>query len=177
MTDFSMIELELCETVGISRRPTAVTFRSKPPQGVPKFAGKVPSGCSFFRIASGGMTFYTIPADHYNCPLGCYSYNLPLAPEHSEELAKSMESIKKASSVKIEEIRSIPRTEDQPEVDLLSAGGYAGWSGCCCCRREAPAGYVSSGGRTQIACRASGSAFRPSDLYVSSCRIEGNGRD
>jgi uncharacterized protein (DUF169 family) len=123
MTDYSIIELELCETVGISRRPVAVTFLMHPPQGIPKFAGKAPSGCSFFRIASGGMTFYTVPTDHYNCPLGCYSYNLPLPSGHSEELEKSLRSLGDSCSVNMDEIRSIPRTEDNPQVVVYSPLG------------------------------------------------------
>ena len=118
-----MIELELCETVGISKRPVAVTFCSAPPRGVTKFAGKAPSSCSFFSIASAGMTFYTVPNDHYNCPIGCYSYNLPLLPQHPEELAKSLESLKGVCSLKMDDIRSVPRTEDNPGAVVYSPLG------------------------------------------------------
>lgn len=123
MADNLFIELELRETVGIAKRPVAVTFRSRPPQGVPKFAGKAPSGCSFFRIAAGGMTFYTVPTDHYNCPLGCYSYNLPLPPEHAGKMAKSLETLKETCSLKMDEIKSIERKINKPEVVIYSPLG------------------------------------------------------
>jgi uncharacterized protein (DUF169 family) len=123
MMDYSTIELELRKTVGISKRPVAVTFRSSPPRGIPKYAGKAPSGCSFFRIASGGMTFYTVPTDHYNCPLGCYSYNLPLSPGHSAKLKKSLESMQDACSIKLEEVHSVHRTDNNPKVVVYSPLG------------------------------------------------------
>jgi uncharacterized protein (DUF169 family) len=123
MTDYSIIELELSETVGVSKRPVAITFLLDPPKGVPKFAGKAPSGCSFFRIASGGMTFYTVPTDHYNCPIGCYSHNLPLPPGHSGELEKSLESLGNTCSLSMQEIRSVPRTGRKPRVVVYSPLG------------------------------------------------------
>ena len=123
MTDYSTIEFELCETVGISKRPIAVTFRSSPPQGIPKYAGKAPSGCSFFRIAAGGMTFYTVPTDHYNCPLGCYSYNLRLPPGHAKKLEKSLKSLQCACSLNLEDVHSVPRTDKNPEVVIYSPLG------------------------------------------------------
>src|SRR2546429_9533953 len=78
MTDYRIIEARLADTLGLPRRPVAVTFRETPPVGVPKFTGTEPSGCSFWRIAAGGRTFYTVASDPYNCPLG--SYTPPLAP-------------------------------------------------------------------------------------------------
>ncbi len=123
MTDFSIIEFELRETVGISRRPVAVTFLASPPLGVPKFAGKAPSGCSFFGIASGGITFYTVPADHYNCSVGCYSCNLPLPPGHAEEMEKSLHTLSDSGSIRLDDIRSVPRTAENPQVVVYSPLG------------------------------------------------------
>jgi uncharacterized protein (DUF169 family) len=123
MTDYSIIELELRETVGISKRPVAVTFLASPPQGVPKFAGRVPSGCSFFGIASGGMTFYTVPADHYNCAIGCYSCNLPLPPGHAEELEKSLRSLGDSGSIQMDAIHSVTRTAENPYTVVYSPLG------------------------------------------------------
>ena len=64
MTDYRIIEQRLSRALGLQRRPVAVTFRETPPAGVPKFTGTEPSGCSFWRIAAGGRTFYTVPSDH-----------------------------------------------------------------------------------------------------------------
>jgi uncharacterized protein (DUF169 family) len=123
VTDYSIIESELRDTVGISRRPVAVTFLLNPPQGVPKFAGKAPSGCSFFGIASGGMTFYTIPSDHYHCSVGCYSCNLPLPPGHTQEMEKSLKSMSESGSIHLDDIHAVPRTAENPQVVVYSPLG------------------------------------------------------
>lgn len=123
MTDYSLIELELCETVGISKRPVSVTFRSNPPKGVPKFAGSAPSGCSFFSIAAGGMTFYTVPSDHHQCAIGTYSYDLPLPDDHAEALEKSFASFKSTYPIVMDDIRAVPRSTNNPSVVIYSPLG------------------------------------------------------
>src|SRR5438477_176061 len=76
--------------LGLPRRPVAVTFRETPPVGVPKFTGTEPSGCSFWRIAAGGRTFYTVASDHYNCPIGSYTHHLALPHDRSQELDQTL---------------------------------------------------------------------------------------
>ena len=78
MTDYRSIEDQLRDTFSLRRRPVAVTFRESPPAGVAKFTGTEPSGCSFWRVAAGGRTFYTVPSDHYNCAIGSHTHNIPL---------------------------------------------------------------------------------------------------
>ena len=81
VTDYRRLERQLSSDIGLTRRPVAVAFRDAPPPGVPPFKGTVPSGCSFWRLAAEGATFYTVPADHYNCPIGAYTHNIPLPPD------------------------------------------------------------------------------------------------
>src|SRR5438132_13532228 len=88
--DYRAIERQLTGALGLQRRPVAVAFRATPPAGVPKFTGTEPSGCSFWRIASGGRTFYTVPSDHFNCPIGSYTHNLPLPQERAQELEQTL---------------------------------------------------------------------------------------
>lgn len=123
MTDYSALEEELRKTVGLDRRPVAVAFRSSPPPGVPKFAGRAPSGCSFFGIAAGGMTFYTIAEDHHACAIGTYAYNLDLPSQHAEIMADSIASLRTVCSIDADEVRSLPRTPNNPEVVVFSPLG------------------------------------------------------
>jgi hypothetical protein len=67
MHDYGAMERLLRDTLNFRRRPVAVTFREVPPAGVATFTGTEPSGCSFWRIAAGGRSFYTVPSDHHNC--------------------------------------------------------------------------------------------------------------
>jgi hypothetical protein len=90
MVDYRGLEVELTQTLGLRRRPVAVTFRDAAPAGVTKFAGIEPSGCSFWRIAATGRTFYTVAGDHYNCPIGSYTHNLALPPDRAPELEQTL---------------------------------------------------------------------------------------
>jgi len=79
MANYRTIEQVFADHLRTDRRPISVTFRDAPPQGVPRFQGSVPSGCSFWRIAAEGRSFYTVPSDHYNCPIPPKANVLPVA--------------------------------------------------------------------------------------------------
>jgi uncharacterized protein (DUF169 family) len=121
--DYSILELEMCETLGLSKRPVAVTFRDSPPAGVPKFAGMEPAGCSFWQLAAGGMTFYTVPSDHCNCAMGSYTHNFSLPPEKAEELERTLSALTSSGYIKMEEIPSLPRLKKAPNLVIYSPLG------------------------------------------------------
>ncbi len=123
MLDYSAIELQIGEALRLTRRPVAVAFRDVPPPGVPKFAGQEPSGCSFWRLASGSMTFYTIPSDQENCALGGHIHNIPLMPERSGEYEKAMSLMTSNGYIKMEDILSIPRLKQPPNVIVYAPLG------------------------------------------------------
>ena len=66
MSDYRAIEQKIQNMLGSTRRPIAISFLDAEPEGVTKFAGAMPSSCSFWRIAADGKTFYTVPSDHLN---------------------------------------------------------------------------------------------------------------
>ena len=80
MTDYASLEQQLTHTLHLTRRPVAVTFLESPPAGVPKVSGTQPSGCSFWRLAADGQVFFTVPEDHFNCPVGSYASDRRVAP-------------------------------------------------------------------------------------------------
>ena len=123
MIDYSALELQLGEALCLSRRPVAVAFRDVPPMGVPKFARREPSGCSFWRLASGSMTFYTVPADQENCALGGRIHNIAPAPERSAEYEKTLSLMTSNGYIKMEEILSLPRMKQTPKVIVYSPLG------------------------------------------------------
>lgn len=123
MADYRIIEQRLSEVLNLQRRPLAVTFRETPPTGVPKFTGTEPSGCSFWRIAAGGRTFYTIPSDHYNCPIGSYTHNLPLPQDRAQELDQTLSFMAGVGYIKLEEVPRIPRLPQLPGVVIYAPLG------------------------------------------------------
>jgi uncharacterized protein (DUF169 family) len=86
------------------------------PEQIKKFTGTEPSGCSFWRLASEGKTFYTVPSDHYNCPVGAYTHNIDLPAERAQELNGVLGMMFGAGYIKPEEIPGIPRLPQTPKA-------------------------------------------------------------
>jgi len=120
MPDYRTVERQLTGALGLQRRPVAVAFRSSPPPGVPKFAGTEPSGCSFWRLAAAERTFYTVPADHHNCPIGSYTHNIPLPPERAAELPQTLALMTELGYLKMDEVPGMPRVARTPGVVIYA---------------------------------------------------------
>jgi hypothetical protein len=86
-TNWMELEQRLAAVIKPDRRAVAVTFMAATPSGVTKFAGTEPSGCSFWRLAAEGRTFYTVPENHFNCAVGAYTHNIALSPGGKEKQA------------------------------------------------------------------------------------------
>ena len=123
MTDYANIEKQLQQILNLKRRPVAVSFCEEPPASVPKFEGSEPSGCSFWRLAAGGRTFYTVPADHYNCPVGSYTHNIPLPVERASELPQILETMTGVGYLRMEEVPGIPTLPTSPKVIMYAPLG------------------------------------------------------
>jgi uncharacterized protein (DUF169 family) len=120
MTDFAAIEQQLTSTLSLTRRPVAIAFRETPPAGVPALSGSQPSGCSFWRLAAAGQTFYTVPSDHYNCPVGSYTHNIPLPKEREAELMQTLSLMVNVGYLRMDEVPGIPRLPATPAVTIYS---------------------------------------------------------
>jgi uncharacterized protein (DUF169 family) len=123
MTDYRIVEQQLAEILDLPRRPVAVAVRETPPAGVPRFTGTEPSGCSFWRIAAGGRTFYTVPGDHYNCPIGSYTHNIALPQDRARELDQTLALMAGLGYIKMEEVPRIPRLPRPPGVVIYAPLG------------------------------------------------------
>ena len=120
MTDYAQIERRLTDILHLSRRPVAIAFRDTPPDGVMQLSGSQPSGCSFWRLAAGGQAFYTVPSDHYNCPIGSYTHNIPLPPEREAELTGTLGLMVDIGYIKMEEVPGVPRLPKTPPVTVYA---------------------------------------------------------
>ena len=114
MTNYRAMEQAFSSHLRLERRPVAVIFGDAPPAGVARFTGTVPSGCNFWRLAAEGRSFYTVPADHYNCPIGSYTHNIPLPAERARELDQTLGLMVQIGYVRMEEVPGIPRLPKTP---------------------------------------------------------------
>lgn len=114
MTDYRSIEKQLTEALGLRRRPVAVRFHEEEPDALQKFIGIEPSGCSFWRLAAAGRSFYTTPGDHYNCPVRSYTHNIALPEARAGELPAVLNIMTEIGYLKMEEVPGIPRLDKTP---------------------------------------------------------------
>ena len=124
MTDFAAVEKQLTITLGLTRRPVAIAFRESPPAGVAPLLGSQPSGCSFWRLAASGEIFYTVPSDHYNCPIGSYTHNIALPKEREPELMNTLTLMVNVGYLKMDEVPSFPRLAHTPAVTIYAPLGH-----------------------------------------------------
>jgi uncharacterized protein (DUF169 family) len=123
VTDWKELERRIGATVKLPRRAVAVTFLEAEPSGVAKFEGTQPSGCSFWRLAAEGRTFYTLPENHFNCAVGAYTHNITLSPEREKETGDTLKLMFDLGYVKPEEVPQIPRLPRAPKAILYSPLG------------------------------------------------------
>ncbi len=74
----------------------------------------MPAGCSFWQQAMSGASFYTEPADHYNCAVGSSTHAIDLPPERAGELGETLRFMDESRYVAMEEVPGIPRLERPP---------------------------------------------------------------
>ena len=108
MINYRQLEQQFASDLGLVRRPIAMAMRATPPAGVAKFEGTAPAGCAFWRMASEGRTFFTVPSDHYNCAMGSYTHSIPLPPDRAKELDETLAFMTGIGYLRMEEVPDIP---------------------------------------------------------------------
>jgi uncharacterized protein (DUF169 family) len=122
MPDYRTIERKLMQALGGERRPVAISFLEAAPSGVEKFEGSQPSSCSFWRLAAAGRTFYTVPGDHQNCPIGGYTHNV-LQAERAPELQEALGLMESIGYIRMEEVGGVFHLDRSPAAILYSPLG------------------------------------------------------
>ena len=108
--------MSLSTTLGLSKQPIAVGFFDEAPAGVEQWkGGAVPAGCSFWREAMNGQTFYTVPSDHYNCAVGAYTHNIPQPADRSAALNDTIGFMVASGYLQMAEVPMIPVLPRTPE--------------------------------------------------------------
>src|SRR5207249_3855880 len=71
------------------------------------------SGCSYWKRAAEGHTFWTEAADHYNCPIGSYTHGVELPPAQMQELQGVVGTMVSLGYIRGEEVSGIPRRQER----------------------------------------------------------------
>ena len=107
---------EYMQTIGLSKPPIAIGFLDAAPEDVaPWNSGAVPAGCSFWRAAMDGRSFYTQPSDHYNCAVGSYTHGIPLPATRGTVLEDTIGFMVGNGYLQIAEVPSIPVLPKTPQ--------------------------------------------------------------
>lgn len=97
--------------------PISVGFLQAAPDGVPAWeGGAVAAGCVFWAHAQRGKTFYTVPADHYNCAVGAYTHKILLPMHRESELTDTIGLMVGNDYLAMEEVAGIPTLVETPAV-------------------------------------------------------------
>jgi uncharacterized protein (DUF169 family) len=106
----------LQQSLGLSKEPIAVGFFDEAPAGVEQWSGGgVPAGCSFWPEAMSGRTFYTVPADHYNCAVGAYTHNIPQPVDRETALNDTIGFMIQCGYLQMAEVPMIPVLPKTPQ--------------------------------------------------------------
>ena len=125
----------LADLLGLRTQPVAVKFQDSPPTGTPRIDKPALSGCTYWKHAAEGRTFYTEASDHFGCPIGSYTHGIDLPPDKAKELEGLVSTMVQLQYLRMEEVPGIPRRKEpfrvvvyapladakfQPDVVLVS---------------------------------------------------------
>jgi uncharacterized protein (DUF169 family) len=95
--------------------PIAIGFLQTIPEDLqPWTAGPVPAGCAFWTAARNGQSFYTVPADHYNCAVGSYTHNIAIPADRGNVLMDTIGFMVEKSYLQMAEVPGIPVLPNTP---------------------------------------------------------------
>ncbi len=108
------------EVLGLKRRSVAVKFQDTVPEGVARVDEPSISGCTYWKLAAEGRTFYTESADHYGCPIGAHTHNVELPEQTAQELEGMVSTMVELQYIAMEEVPQIPQLEGKFAVAIYS---------------------------------------------------------
>ncbi len=101
----------LQELLELAWLPIGVAFQPSAPTDLPRVEAAGPSGCTYWKLAADGQSFYTEAADHFNCPIGSFTHGINLPPTQAQELEGLVGTMIGLGYIRQEEIPAMPRRE------------------------------------------------------------------
>ena len=101
--------VQIGELLDLKKHPVAIGFREQAPPGIAKVAAAAVSGCSYWKNAADGQTFYTDASDHYGCPVGAHTHGIDLPEQQAEELQGLVGTMVELQYIAMEEVGQLPQ--------------------------------------------------------------------
>jgi uncharacterized protein (DUF169 family) len=103
------------EILGLRRLPIKVGFLDAPPPALARWSGgPVAAGCVFWDRAMEGKSFYTLPADHWNCAIGSHTHKIGLPADRANELPATIGFMVETRYLDAAEVPGIPTLDRAP---------------------------------------------------------------
>ena len=102
---------QMNELLGLRRQAVAVKFQQLAPAGMPRIDEAAVSGCSYWKLAAEGRTFFTEAEDHFGCPIGSHTHGIDLPEDTANELEGLVGTMVELQYIAMEEVAEIPRVE------------------------------------------------------------------
>jgi uncharacterized protein (DUF169 family) len=115
-----MVDIGALEGLNLNSRPVAIAFLDAPPAGMTRIGDAQPAGCAFWKHAAAGHSFYTLPEDHYNCPVGAFTHHVDLPPAQQSDLEGLVGTMIQLQYIGAEEVPSLPRRRQALNVAVYA---------------------------------------------------------
>jgi uncharacterized protein (DUF169 family) len=102
---------QLTELLELRSQPVAVSFLESAPQNLPRIEDVAPSGCTYWKFAAEGRSFYTEASDHFGCPIGAHTHGIDLPQQQGQELNDVIGTMTGLEYLDPSEVEGIPRRE------------------------------------------------------------------
>ena len=111
-----MSNTQVLDGLNLRWQPVAIAFMSAPPPGLPRVERSLPAGCAYWKHASEGHGFYTMPEDHYNCTVGAFTHGVMLPEARKQELESVIGTMINLEYIESDEVASIPHRQEAMQV-------------------------------------------------------------
>jgi len=118
--DFQGQGAKLRQLINLRHQPVAISFLPSAPDGVKRVDRPGPAGCSYWKLAAEGNTFYTEASDHFECTVGAFTHGITLPEHKGKELESLIGTMVQLGYIKAEEIPEMPRRSEAFGVAVYS---------------------------------------------------------
>ncbi|MDA1051325.1 MAG: DUF169 domain-containing protein [Planctomycetota bacterium] len=108
------------DLLGLQRRPVAVKFQDAAPEGISRIDQSAVSGCTYWKLAAEGRTFYTEASDHFGCPIGAHTHGIDLPEATAKELEGMVGTMVELQYIAMEEVPGIPQLAEEFGVAIYA---------------------------------------------------------